>query len=297
MSTIGVRFNPPFAGPLDAAKAALTALADSLRQELAPWAIRVILVEPASINSGAADKVSRDAAAAMAAASPQGRALYEATFRSMLTVMARREDNGSSPDVPAATIARALTARHPRTMYLTGKDARRLALLEQPAGAGTRRGQAAGVRSAIPWLPRRSARGPVSGQPDPADRQDLLTVGHGTHAQDAFALLRSACLAAVVDVRIAPGSRRFPQFSRGALEHWLPGCGFPTGGNEDSAAFASSRQARQTWRWQIRRSVPTPPTCGRVSSPLPSPCWWRMPQRGRQPSCAVRACGGAATGV
>ena len=129
VSTIGVRFSPPFAGPLDAAKAALTALAESLRQELAPWRIRVVLVEPASINSGAADKVSRDAAAAMAAASPDGRALYQATFTNMLTVMNHREANGSPPDVAAATITRALTASRPRAVYLTGKDSRRLALL------------------------------------------------------------------------------------------------------------------------------------------------------------------------
>ena len=129
VSTIGVRFNPPFAGPLDAAKAALTALADSLRQELAPWDVRVVLVEPASINSGAAAKVSRDATAAMAAASPEGRALYQATFASMLEVMSRREANGSPPDVAAVTITRALTTRRPRTVYLTGKDSRRLALL------------------------------------------------------------------------------------------------------------------------------------------------------------------------
>jgi len=129
VSTIGVRFNPPFAGPLDAAKAALTALADSLRQELTPWDIRVVLVEPASINSGAADKVSRDAAAAMAAASPQGRALYQATFANMLAVMNKREGRGSPPDVAAATITRALTTSRPRAMYLTGKDSRRLALL------------------------------------------------------------------------------------------------------------------------------------------------------------------------
>ena len=129
VSTIGVRFNPPFAGPLDAAKAALTALADSLRQELAPWDVRVVLVEPASINSGAAAKVSRDAAAAMAAASPEGRALYQATFANMLEVMSRREANGSPPDVAAVTITRALTTRRPRTVYLTGKDSRRLALL------------------------------------------------------------------------------------------------------------------------------------------------------------------------
>ena len=39
----------------------VAALGDTLRQELAPWGIRVVLIEPASINSGAAYKVSRDA--------------------------------------------------------------------------------------------------------------------------------------------------------------------------------------------------------------------------------------------
>lgn len=131
VSTIGVRFAPPFSGALDASKAALAALGDALRQELAPWGIRVILVEPASINSGAADKVSRDAAAVMAAAGPQGRALYGVTFTKMLDVMLRREGNGSSPGVAAATIVRALTAGRPRTMYLTGKNAYRLAVLSK----------------------------------------------------------------------------------------------------------------------------------------------------------------------
>lgn len=131
VSTIGVRFTPPFAGPLDATKAALAALGDALRQELAPWGIGVVLIEPASINSGAADKVSRDAAAAMAAAGPQGQALYEDTFARMLEVMQRREENGSRPDVAAATITRALTATRPRTVYLTGKDSRRLAVLSK----------------------------------------------------------------------------------------------------------------------------------------------------------------------
>ena len=131
VSTIGVRFTPPFAGPLDATKAALAALGDALRQELAPWGVRVVLIEPASINSGAADKVSRDAAAAMAAAGPHGRALYEETFTKMLDVMQRREANGSPPDVAAATITRALTATRLRNVYLTGKNSRRLAILSK----------------------------------------------------------------------------------------------------------------------------------------------------------------------
>jgi uncharacterized protein (DUF488 family) len=58
------------------------------------------------------------------------------------------------------------------------------------------------------------------------DEPVLLTVGHGTHPENAFAaLLRSAGVAALVDVRIAPGSRRFPQFGRAALEEWLPALG------------------------------------------------------------------------
>lgn len=129
ISTIGVRFSPPFAGPLDASKAAVTALADALRQELAPWRVRVVVIEPASINSSAADKVTRDAAAAMAAAPAQGRILYEDTFAKMLAVMQHREENGSPPDVAAATIARALTTTRPRAVYLTGKYSRRLAIL------------------------------------------------------------------------------------------------------------------------------------------------------------------------
>ena len=131
VSTIGVRFNPPFAGALDATKAALEALGDALRQELAPWGVRVVLIEPASINSGAADKVTRDAAKAMAAAAPQGRALYEDTFAKMLAVLQRREGSGSPPDVAAATIVSALTAARPRGVYLTGKDSRRLAVLSK----------------------------------------------------------------------------------------------------------------------------------------------------------------------
>jgi uncharacterized protein (DUF488 family) len=54
----------------------------------------------------------------------------------------------------------------------------------------------------------------------------LVTVGHGTAGEAAFAaLLRDAGVERVVDVRIAPGSRRHPQFAREALERWLPAAG------------------------------------------------------------------------
>jgi NAD(P)-dependent dehydrogenase (short-subunit alcohol dehydrogenase family) len=131
VSTIGVHFRPPYAGALDASKAALAMLADALRQEIAPWGVRVVLVEPASINSAAADKVARDAAAVLARASAPGRALYEETFTAMLAVVARRERAGSPPDVAAVTIEKALTAARPRDVYRSGRFVHRLLLLSK----------------------------------------------------------------------------------------------------------------------------------------------------------------------
>jgi hypothetical protein len=43
--------------------------------------------------------------------------------------MLRREDNGSSPDVVAERVFRALTVAPPRSSYQTGKYSRRLAMI------------------------------------------------------------------------------------------------------------------------------------------------------------------------
>lgn len=57
-------------------------------------------------------------------------------------------------------------------------------------------------------------------------RAQLLTVGHGTLAADELAtLLREAEVAALVDVRRYPGSRRHPQFGRDAMAEWVPAAG------------------------------------------------------------------------
>lgn len=54
----------------------------------------------------------------------------------------------------------------------------------------------------------------------------LLTFGHGSASQvDILALLRGAQVAALVDVRTAPGSRRHPHVGLDALARWLPEAG------------------------------------------------------------------------
>jgi uncharacterized protein (DUF488 family) len=51
----------------------------------------------------------------------------------------------------------------------------------------------------------------------------LWTIGHSTHTLDVFVgLLASHGIETLADVRLLPGSRRHPQFSKDALERSLP---------------------------------------------------------------------------
>jgi NAD(P)-dependent dehydrogenase (short-subunit alcohol dehydrogenase family) len=143
IGSIGARFTPPFIGPLAASKSTLATMSDALRQELAPWDIRVTTVEPGSIRSEAVDKLQSDARAVMDDATAQGRALYENAFLHLVGFFAMLHEKGSSPDVVAKTVERALRAAHPRSCYLSGKNARRMAtiarLLPVPAQDALRR--------------------------------------------------------------------------------------------------------------------------------------------------------------
>jgi len=54
----------------------------------------------------------------------------------------------------------------------------------------------------------------------------LITFGHGTASAERIAeLLQSAGVTALIDVRIAPGSRHNPHMARAELERWLPANG------------------------------------------------------------------------
>ncbi|MHC6595186.1 DUF488 domain-containing protein [Arthrobacter sp. C152] len=59
-----------------------------------------------------------------------------------------------------------------------------------------------------------------------AGMKALFTVGHGTSSQEEFtALLTAAGVESLVDVRIGPGSRKFPQFGKDSMAGWLPAAG------------------------------------------------------------------------
>jgi NAD(P)-dependent dehydrogenase (short-subunit alcohol dehydrogenase family) len=104
-------------------------MAEALRQELAPWNIRVVVIEPASIRTDAVGKLGSDAAQLISEAGPGQRALYEDSFQRMVAAFTAQHDKGSPPDVAARAIARALAVARPRSRYLTGRNSRRMAIM------------------------------------------------------------------------------------------------------------------------------------------------------------------------
>jgi NAD(P)-dependent dehydrogenase (short-subunit alcohol dehydrogenase family) len=129
IGSIADRMTPPFVGPLAASKHALLALSEALRLELAPWNIRVVLIEPGNIRTEAGAKFEKDAAATLQQFEPGARALYAEAFRSMTSRFAARHQRGSDPEVVAAVVVRALETSRPHARYLVGKDARLFAVV------------------------------------------------------------------------------------------------------------------------------------------------------------------------
>lgn len=127
--SVGDRITIPFGGVLCGNKSALAATSEALRLELRPWGIHVCMIEPGSIRTAAVDKTLGHADRELAAMPPEATRLYGTMFRRFTERAMAREMRGSSPDVVAATIQEALTAARPKTRYLTGKDAHRLAFL------------------------------------------------------------------------------------------------------------------------------------------------------------------------
>ena len=143
IGSIGARFTPPYVGPLAASKSALASMSEALRQELAPWNIRVVLVEPASVRSDAVDKLRHDTTELLDRATPEGRALYQESFGRMVASFSAQHEKGSAPEIVARTVAHALTTPRPRARYLTAKNSLRMAfmaaVLPTPAQDAVRR--------------------------------------------------------------------------------------------------------------------------------------------------------------
>jgi uncharacterized protein (DUF488 family) len=139
--------------------------------------------------------------------------------------------------------------------------------------------------------------------------QTIWTVGHGARPLEEFvAILRSAGIRRVVDVRTAPGSRKHPQFGKDALTEGLRAAGIEYLWRKDlggwrkprpdsehtalrSAAFRGyadhmeSRSFDDAVRWLIETAAEGP-TAAMCAESL----WWRCHRRMLADALLARGC-------
>lgn len=117
ISSIGGRVHVPLGNWYHATKFAIEGLSDTLRLEVAPFGIHVVVVEPGAIDT----EWHGVAAGNLVANSTMGAyAVQAATVEKVLS----GGRFASSPDVVAKAIAKAVTARRPRTRYAVGLGAK-----------------------------------------------------------------------------------------------------------------------------------------------------------------------------
>jgi NAD(P)-dependent dehydrogenase (short-subunit alcohol dehydrogenase family) len=129
LSSLSGRVSTPMTGAYNASKFALEALADALRVELAPWQIRVVLIEPAQTDTdmwrGAEDALEDS----LATLSAEHRDLYAKHIAGFRKSIPRSQRMAAPVEGVAAIIEKVLSARRPRARYVVGTSARAQALL------------------------------------------------------------------------------------------------------------------------------------------------------------------------
>jgi NAD(P)-dependent dehydrogenase (short-subunit alcohol dehydrogenase family) len=131
VSSVSGRISTPMTGAYSASKFALEGMADALRMELAPWGIRVALVEPAQTDTDLWRQADQALEESVAALSPAHRELYARHIDGSRRMIPRSQRMASPVDGVAATIERALTVRRPKARYVVGAGPRAQAVLTQ----------------------------------------------------------------------------------------------------------------------------------------------------------------------
>ncbi|MDZ4779229.1 MAG: SDR family oxidoreductase [Planctomycetia bacterium] len=129
ISSISGRVALPFVGPYAASKFALRAMSDSLRAELRPWGIEVVMIEPGQIATPIWEKGIAECERVQAEWPADAHEYYDATMAALLNHV--RRGGGLPPERVANEIVKAMTSKRPRTCYVVGRDSRWLRWIDR----------------------------------------------------------------------------------------------------------------------------------------------------------------------
>ena len=119
ISSVAGRIARPLSSVYDATKHALEAISDGMRGELAPFGIKVVLIEPGFIITEFLGVANQNARPIIENAGP-----YTEPFERLAGVIQRLRKRAGRPEDIAEVIFKALAARNPRTRYAAPGHAR-----------------------------------------------------------------------------------------------------------------------------------------------------------------------------
>lgn len=122
MSSFGGLISTPYLGWYSASKFALEAVSDALRMEVAPFGVKVILIEPGGFASGIWQR-------GVDSLPPSDGSAY-AHLYGLADGMLAYASGLPGPEPVARAVRAALTSSRPRTRYLVGADAKVGTMLE-----------------------------------------------------------------------------------------------------------------------------------------------------------------------
>jgi NAD(P)-dependent dehydrogenase (short-subunit alcohol dehydrogenase family) len=150
ISSVGGRIAMATYGPYAGTKFALEAVSDALRRELAPSGVDVVVVEPGAIRTEMPGRTIDTARALAAAMTPEQNRRYGPLIQAITAQTAAHTGSGLPAEAAAKTIAKAVTARRPRTRYTVGREAALLTLVRVLPDRAVDRMLAAALRPHFP---------------------------------------------------------------------------------------------------------------------------------------------------
>ena len=123
ISSVGGKVAMATYGPYAGTKFALEAVSDSLRRELAPSGVRVVVVEPGAVRTEMLGRAIATADELVSAMTPEQSQRYGPLVHAVNAQAVSSTKSGQPAEAAAKVIATAITACRPRTRYTVGRDA------------------------------------------------------------------------------------------------------------------------------------------------------------------------------
>jgi short-subunit dehydrogenase len=117
ITSMGGRIAIPLSSSYHGTKFAFEGLSESIRYELEPFGIKVILIEPGAVGSNFWKNIK------IAKSSSDSNSPYTQFGNKILKAYKQMEQNTISPSVVAKTILDAVTSNNPQLRYVVGEDA------------------------------------------------------------------------------------------------------------------------------------------------------------------------------